>query len=100
MWIILIVSCIPPLRPSFVLVFSKLSRAIGISFAALNDHDGYTPQKDEDDNVSLKSLPRAYMYPRSRKYDAEVARFEEEGRGFGGTGIMRTMDIDVDYEGV
>ena len=53
----------------------------------------------------LKSLPRADTYPRSRKYDAEMARMEEEEERDtwenirpGDRGIMRTTNIDVDYD--
>lgn len=92
MWIVFIVSCIPPIRPLFVKVFQKASSSLGRS--------GYMQDGTSKTLGTNANAYASHNHPKSKshissmpiKNDSEEEILQEQG------GIMMTKQISVRYQ--
>ena len=94
LWLVLILGCLPPLRPLFVRAFHQIHSSYNNS----RKHKGYYNTSSENDN---KSIP---MYPPSNTVSAHKASnmfgdTDSERKilppAFPGDGILRTTQVHV-----
>ena len=93
-WIIIIASCIPPIRKLFVIAFKKISTISHV----FSSSRGYTVQNEA---VELYPPPHTHVYPNHRN-DVSVERTKRDNEQYGLAGeggITKTTDVDITFEG-
>lgn len=97
MWVIVIVGCVPPLRPLFLQVFKRIQSTVHGS-SGKSKH-GHSHPSDFDRSLNFSSV--AHARNKSGTHPAEVFTGTDDSKEHimpDQDGIMLTHHIDVNYE--